>query len=112
MSGLKPGVEEYGHDLFESELWRGAEQIHTAHGTLDLRSICAVKRTYSPLSQDDGEHVAQDAVDAQDVGGHHGHAHVHDKVQLHLRRAFDVVLASGSVIRYEVRSCVLWALSC
>lgn len=105
MSGLKPGVEEYSQSLFESEVWRGAEQIRTAHGTLDLRSIRTVRRAYPPLSQDDGEHVAHDAADAHDVGGHQGHAHVHDKAQLHLRRAFDVVLASGPVIRFEVRSC-------
>jgi hypothetical protein len=112
MSGLKPGVEEYSQSLFESEVWRGAGQIRTAQGTLDLRSIRTVRRAYGPLSQDDGEHVAQDAVDARDVGGHQGHAHVQDRAQLHLRRAFDVVLASGPVIRYEVRSCAHWMLSC
>ncbi|KAF8443073.1 Pleckstrin homology domain-containing protein [Boletus edulis BED1] len=111
MSGLKPSVEEYSQSLFESEVWRGAEQIGAAHGTLDLRSIRSVQRAYGPLSQDDGEQVAQDAVDARDVGGHQGHAHVHDKAQLHLRRAFDVVLASGPVIRFEAHSapdCIEW----
>ncbi|KAF8555219.1 hypothetical protein OG21DRAFT_1476557 [Imleria badia] len=111
MSGLKPGVEEYSHSLFESEVWRGAAQIRTAHGTLDLRSIRTVRRGYGPLSQDDGEHVAHDVVDASDTGGRHGHAQVHDKVQLHLRRAFEVVLDSGSVIRYEAHSaldCIEW----
>lgn len=105
MSGLKPSVEEYSQSLFESEVWRGAEQICTAHGMLDLRSIRIVRRAYHPLSQDDGAHVAHDAVDARDAGGHQGHVHVHDRAQLHLRRAFDVVLASGPVIRFEVRSC-------
>lgn len=104
ISGLKPGVEEYSQSLFESEVWRGAEQIRTAHGTLDLRSIRAVRRAYPPLSQDDGEDVAHDEVDAQDAGGHHGH--VNDKVQMHLRRIFDIFLASGRVIRFEVRSYV------
>lgn len=103
ISGLKPGVEEYSQTLFENEVWRGAEQIRTAHGTLDLRSIRSVRRAYGPLSQDDGEHVAHDAVDARDEGGHHGHAQAHDRVQLHLRRAFDIALASGLVIRFEVR---------
>ena len=101
MSGLKPGVEEYSQSLFESEVWRGAGHIRTAHGTLDLRSIRTVRRAYEPLSEDDGEQVAQDAVDARDEGGH---AHVQDKVQSHLRRTFEVALASGPVIRFEVRS--------
>ncbi|KAH0831930.1 hypothetical protein J3R83DRAFT_12814 [Lanmaoa asiatica] len=111
MSGLKPGVEEYSQSLFESEVWRGAEQIRTALGTLDLRGIRTVRRAYVPLSQDDGEHVAHDAVDARDTGGHRGQAHVHDRAQLHLRRAFDIVLASGSVIRFEAHSvhdCIEW----
>lgn len=112
MSGLKPGVEEYSQTLFENEVWRGAEQIRTAHGTLDLRSIRNVRRAYGPLSQDDGERVAHDAVDAHDQGGHHGHAQAHFRAQLHLRRAFDVVLASGLVIRYEVRGEVQHAYFC
>lgn len=106
MSGLKPGVEEYSQTLFKHEVWRGSEQIRAAQGTLDLRSIRAVRRAYGPLSEDDGEHVLRDAVDARDEGGHHGHAQAHDRAQLHLRRAFDVVLASGPVIRYEVRWCM------
>lgn len=105
ISGATPDVDEYSQTLFEHEVWRGTEQIRVAHGTLDLRSTRTVRRAYGPLSEDDGEHVACDAVDASDEGGHHSRAHVHDRVELHLRRAFDVVLASGPVIRYEVRSC-------
>lgn len=114
MSGLKPSVEEYSQTLHEDEVWRGAEQIRTAHGMLDLKSIRTVRRAYGPLSQDDGEDVARDAVDAHDVGGHQGYAQVQDRAQLHLRRGFDIVLSSGSVLRFEVGSCgicVLWTVS-
>ncbi|KAG9315912.1 hypothetical protein JVU11DRAFT_3562 [Chiua virens] len=111
MSGLRPSVDEYSQSFFEDEVWRGAEQVRTALGTLDLKSIRAVRRAYGPLAQDDGEHVAQDAEDARDTGGHQGHARVQDKAQLHLRRTFDVDLASGHVIRYEAHSaqdCIEW----
>lgn len=106
MTGLKPSVEDYSQSLFGDEVWRGVGQIRAAQGTLDLRNLSTVKRAYGPLSQDDGEHVEQDAVDAHDVGGPQGLAHAHDGVQLHLRRAFDVVLASGQIVRFEVHSYV------
>ncbi|KAF9220965.1 hypothetical protein BS17DRAFT_786276 [Gyrodon lividus] len=97
-------IEQYAKDMFENQIERGVAQIRAAYGVMDLRNISAVKRAYAPLSEDDGGAVEQDAVD-EDEGGPEGLAKVQDKLQLHLRRSFEIILASGPTLRLEAHSC-------
>ncbi|KIJ64487.1 hypothetical protein HYDPIDRAFT_111813, partial [Hydnomerulius pinastri MD-312] len=98
-------VEQYAKDLRESEVERGTAQIRAAYGVLDLRNIHSVRRAHGTQSEGDGEEVEHDATDDDDEGGPEGLAKVQDKTQLRHRRTFEIVLASGPVIRLEAHSC-------
>ncbi|KAH7885352.1 Pleckstrin homology domain-containing protein [Phlebopus sp. FC_14] len=90
---------QYERDLFESEVKRGTAQIRAAYGVLDLKNIRSVKRLHHMHSDE------QRDANEEDEGGHEGLARVHDKAQMRLRRSFEIVLTSGSVLRFEAHSC-------
>ncbi|KAF9242584.1 Pleckstrin homology domain-containing protein [Melanogaster broomeanus] len=96
ISGELASIEQYAKDIFENEVERGVVQIRAAYGVMDLRNI----------STDDGDVVKRDIVDEEDQGGPEGLARVRDKIQLRLRRSFEIILATGPV--YSCRDCIEW----
>ncbi|EDR13810.1 uncharacterized protein LACBIDRAFT_188344 [Laccaria bicolor S238N-H82] len=71
-------LDGYVKDLHHAEVLRGSRQILHATGVCDLRSIVAIQR---------------------DEGGGH------DRPGIKLRRAFELLLDSGNVVRFEAHSC-------
>lgn len=92
-------VGQYGKELLQSEIRRGASQIQSAYGVVSLRNIQNV-RTALPEVINEGEQSSMQ-VDG-DEGGAEGLAKVQDKMHLRLMRSFEIVLASGHVVRLEV----------
>ncbi|KIK86882.1 hypothetical protein PAXRUDRAFT_152537 [Paxillus rubicundulus Ve08.2h10] len=105
VSGERASVEQYSKDMSENEIKRGVAQIRAAYGVMDLKNISAVKRVHPSLSIDDSEVVERDTVDEEDEGGPEGLAKVQDKLQLRLRRSFEIIFTSGPVLRLEAHSC-------
>ncbi|KAF8840746.1 hypothetical protein BDN67DRAFT_1002755 [Paxillus ammoniavirescens] len=103
-SGERASVEQYSKDMFENEIKRGVAQIRAAYGVMDLRNISTVKRVHASLSEDDGDVVGWDTVDEEDEGGPEGLAKVQDRLQLRLRRSFEIIFTSGPVLRLEARN--------
>ncbi|KAG6336056.1 hypothetical protein ID866_3029 [Astraeus odoratus] len=97
--GEQTDVRGYGQDLFRSEVERGATQIWSAYGVLDLRSIQCVRAVEGQEGQEGDLPVDEDD------GGIEGLAKVQDKLRLRLRRSFEIVLLTGPVIRLEAHSC-------
>ncbi|KAH9922789.1 Pleckstrin homology domain-containing protein [Epithele typhae] len=105
-----------------AEIRRGRMQILQAAGVSDLRNVVFVRRAFQPVPQPrenanirkltDWEDSPEfwDAVDRsesddEDAGGD-APMNVHtDKAHLRMRRSFELVLASGRVIRFEAYSC-------
>ena len=107
------------------EVRRGAAQILRATGMLDMRSIVAVRRAFqlvpghtgevprrdgggAPLEWDETEEfwhaVERVDEDDEDVGGEAGLARcsLQERPRLKMRRSFELLLATGSVVRFEV----------
>ncbi|EIW59516.1 uncharacterized protein TRAVEDRAFT_121684 [Trametes versicolor FP-101664 SS1] len=106
----------------KEEVRRGQLQILEATGVSDLRSIVAVRRAFQVVArqtepvnlEDVGDwedaqefwaEVERSGSDDEDAGGDTGLAGVRDKGRLRMRRSFELVLASGRVLRFEAYSC-------
>ena len=101
-------------ELKEAEVNRGAKQILTAHGVLDLRNILAVRRafhqtprhTHGDSTTDDEVGVWQELErtesDDEDRGGEEELATVPDRSRKHMRRSFELLMVTGHVVRLEV----------
>lgn len=103
---------------------RGSAQILVAHGVCDLRSVLAIRRAFQlvPAAMHRGEADAADDrfeawsdepgshSDDEDEGGDDGMAKSADKPMLRQQRAFELLLVTGHVVRFEVNFCDLMAL--
>lgn len=101
-------------DLREAEIGRGAKQILSAHGVVDLRNILAVRRafhqtprhTHDDSNNDDEVGVWQELErtesDDEDRGGEDCLVTVPDKPRRHMRRSFELLMVTGHVVRLEV----------
>jgi len=101
-------------ELKEAEVTRGAKQVLTAHGVVDLRNILAVRRafhqtprpTHDDPNNDDEMGVWQELErtesDDEDKGGEEGSATAPDKPRKHMRRSFELLMVTGHVVRFEV----------
>jgi hypothetical protein len=113
-SNLYTDAETHRH----TEVRRGANQILTATGVCDLRTIVAVRRASHPVpahmhdqkEQDDNTRFGtwenpselRDEEDEGDEGGEAGLSAVGDRTQMRIRRSFELLLNTGNVIRFEV----------
>ena len=115
-------LDSYVKDLHHAEVLRGSRQILHATGVCDLRSIIAVRRAFhvTPLPTHDVKETVgpEDPAwfgvwsqteyrtldDDEDEGG------VQDRPGIKLRRAFELLLDSGNVVRFEV--CILRHFHC
>ncbi|KAG8892497.1 hypothetical protein FRC00_011965, partial [Tulasnella sp. 408] len=112
------------------ELRRGAHQMLTCDGYIDMRSIRAIRRAKHdvvpvavtpigggniPGTNDSKRHVEFDIVDdenqtpsdAEDVGGVAGMNSATDKTKLRLKRSFELVLRNGHAVRFEAHSAMV-----
>ena len=101
-------------ELKEVEVNRGAKQILTAHGVLDLRNILGVRRafhqtpryTHDDSNNDDEVGVWQELErtesDDEDRGGEEGLTTMPDRPRKHMRRSFELLMVTGHVVRLEV----------
>ncbi|KAG8907322.1 hypothetical protein FRC00_011967, partial [Tulasnella sp. 408] len=112
------------------ELRRGAHQMLTCDGYIDMRSIRAIRRAKHdmvpvavtpigggniPGTNDSKRHVEFDIVDdenqtpsdAEDVGGVAGMNSAVDKTRLRLKRSFELVLRNGHAVRFEAHSAMV-----
>jgi len=101
-------------ELKVAEVCRGAKQILTAHGVVDLRNTLAVRRafhqtprhTHDDSNNDDEVGVWQELErsesDDEDGGGEEGLATAPDKPRKHMRRSFELLMVTGHVVRLEV----------
>ncbi|TCD70536.1 hypothetical protein EIP91_002882 [Steccherinum ochraceum] len=120
--GPRPDVPD-AKSLHASETRRGTNQILHATGVSDMRNIVVVRRAFQSVPVQ-SEAVPQEAhggnwedreefwarvertdQDERDGGGEEGLAGASDKMRLRTRRSFELVLASGRVIRFETHSC-------
>lgn len=111
--GAFPGVLS-PKELKGAEVNRGAKQILSAHGVLDLRNILAVRRafhqtprhTHEDSNNDDEVGVWQELdrteSDDEDRGGEEVLTTVHDRPRKHMRRSFELLMVTGHVVRLEV----------
>ena len=105
--------------LRQAEIRRGINQVITATGMCDLRSILAVRRAFhsAPVQTHDlVEHAVDDiswlgicqnseqktAEDEEDEGGDSGLSKSADRTRLKMRRSFELLLNTGHVVRFEV----------
>ncbi|KAL0960649.1 hypothetical protein HGRIS_005678 [Hohenbuehelia grisea] len=112
--------ESYAQVFRESEVARGALQLMDAVSVTDLRDIVAVRRAFhvvpernhseSDQTPSDGEQIRSWACeerqegDADDEGGDEALSKSLDKANLRMKRGFELLLANGTVIRYEAYS--------
>ena len=107
--------------LRQAEIRRGINQIMTATGMSDLRSILAVRRAFhavpthmhnlkEPAADDMSwvelwENSEQRTVfDEEDEGGDSGLSKSADRTHLKMKRSFELLLNTGHVVRFEVFS--------
>lgn len=105
--------------LRQAEIRRGINQVMTATGMCDLRSILAVRRAYHsvPVQTHDLVEPAADDIswlgicenpeertadDEEDEGGDLGLSKSADRTRLKMRRSFELLLNTGHVVRFEV----------
>lgn len=105
--------------LREAEIRRGINQVMTAIGMCDLRSILAVRRAFhsAPMQKHDLIEPAADDIswlgmcenseqktadDEEDEGGDLGLSKSADRTRLKMRRSFELLLNTGDVVRFEV----------
>ena len=111
--------------LRQAEIRRGINQVMTATGMCDLRSILAIRRAFhsAPVQMHDLVESAADdisglgicdnseqrtAEDEEDEGGDSGLSKSADRTRLKMRRSFELLLNTGHVVRFEVffRKCL------
>ena len=105
--------------LREAEIRRGMNQVITATGMCDLRSILAVRRAFHlvPMQMHDLMEPSVDDIswlgmcenseqrtadDEDDEGGDLGLSKSADRTRLKMRRSFELLLSTGHVVRFEV----------
>lgn len=113
-----------------AEVRRGTNQIMTATGVCDLRSIVAVRRASHPVPthmHDQKEQAHDDDTtwfgiwenpseqrhehDECDEGGDVGLDKFGDRTKMRIRRSFELLLNTGNVVRFEVIGPFLMNLS-
>ncbi|KAF8809576.1 hypothetical protein BYT27DRAFT_7094201 [Phlegmacium glaucopus] len=107
--------------LRHAEIRRGINQIMTATGMCDLRTILAVRRALQAVpthTHDQKEATTDDtswfgiwenselrtADDEEDEGGDSGLHKSADRTRLRMRRSFELLLNTGHVVRFEAHS--------
>jgi len=118
--GLTPISGAYADPLTfrHAEIRRGSNQIMTATGVCDLRSIVAVRRASHPTSAHvHNERETQNnaiwmkiwqtpeeksADDEEDEGGEVGLSKSSDRSRTRVRRSFELLLKTGHIVRFEV----------
>ena len=105
----------------QTEVKRGGLQIVDAFGVVDLRDIMAIRRAFQIIPQPShnetniggqaGSEGNNDAIqlerspsDDRDEGGAEGFAKSADKPTVKVKRSFELLLRTGHVVRFEVRS--------
>ena len=105
--------------LRHAEIRRGINQIITATGVCDLRSILAVRRAFqvTPTHKHDQKEAAADDMpwfgiwenseqrtteDEEDEGGDSGLHKSTDRTRLKMRRSLELLFNTGHVVRFEV----------
>ena len=102
---------------------RGARHISRATGVIDLRNVLMVRRAFQviprheeqvpnqPQALDGRAEEEEDSLwaetesyssDHEDIGGEEGLMKASNRQERKVRRAFELVLTSGRVIRFEV----------
>lgn len=116
-------LDSWIESLHKSEVIRGANQVMHATGVCDLRSVVLVRRASSPvphaMHQEKGpsaaneerawfEHWSAEEAstldDDEDEGGEGYLAQRADRGLVRMRRCFELLLNTGHIIRFEVRS--------
>jgi hypothetical protein len=112
------GQAESADALRRAEVQRGAEQIFSATGVSDLRTILTVRRAFQqvvPASHDTPDvgddqssyvshasHIERSESDDEDEGGEETLRTAQDKPHLRMKRSFELLLKNGHIIRFEV----------
>ncbi|KAL4081076.1 Pleckstrin homology domain-containing protein [Scleroderma citrinum] len=91
---------QYGRNFFQREVQRGAAQIGSAYGVMDLRNVQSARAVVPVDLVQEGDLPVD-----EDEGGLGGLANVQNKQRLRLRRSFEISLATGPVIQMEAYSC-------
>ncbi|TFY79105.1 hypothetical protein EWM64_g4906 [Hericium alpestre] len=118
-----PTDSEHGDfylSLRNQEIRRGAAQIGSAHGVMDLRSVLVVRRAFhvephiqehvessqqAPWEEGGDEPVEMESEDVHDTGGEDGLSILGgDRLHKRVRRCFEIVTDTGRIIRYEAYS--------
>ncbi|KDR82730.1 hypothetical protein GALMADRAFT_844524 [Galerina marginata CBS 339.88] len=121
--GLTPIPTAYmePQTLRQAEIRRGTNQIMSATGVCDLRTIIAVRRASHPSSahmHDQKESTNEEtswfsvwensddrnAEDEVDDGGDAGLTKHGDRTRLRIRRSFELLLNTGHIVRFEAYS--------
>lgn len=119
--GLTPisNVYEYSQTLRHTEIRRGINQILSATGVCDLRTILLVRRASHPTSahmHSEKERNIEDSswfntwsaseevteMDEGDEGGEEGLSKGNDRTHLKVRRSLELLLTTGHIVRFEV----------
>ncbi|KAF8158329.1 Pleckstrin homology domain-containing protein [Crassisporium funariophilum] len=122
--GLAPsdsGLLSDPQALRQAEIRRGTNQIMTATGVCDFRTIIAVRRAFqtAPTHMHDQSEATTDeswfsiwenpepqtSHDEEDEGGDQALAKSGDRARLRMRRSFELLLNTGHVVRFEAYSC-------
>ncbi|KAH0586318.1 hypothetical protein H2248_007565 [Termitomyces sp. 'cryptogamus'] len=115
-------IEAYAETLRKSEIHRGASQVMHAIGVLDLRDILVIRRASRPTSEATHRETPNSqnfdiwasllahseertVADNEDEGGEEGLSKAEDKIHMHTRRSFELLLTTGHVVRFETHSC-------
>lgn len=110
---------ELAESIKQSEIERGAEQVQHAYGVSDFTNIVAVRRAFQHVPEHrhqerqrtptDDEWMNVWSVvnertesDGEDEGGDEGLSQATDKTQMRMRRSFELLMDSGTVVRFEV----------
>lgn len=119
--GLAPIADVYAdaQALRQAEIRRGTNQIISATGVCDLRTIVAVRRASHPtpsqmhnvteVAHEDSAWLSvwenpeeRDGEDEGDEGGEPGLSKHGDRPRLRTKRSFELLLKTGHVVRFEV----------
>ncbi|EIW80949.1 hypothetical protein CONPUDRAFT_103997 [Coniophora puteana RWD-64-598 SS2] len=122
-SGVLPPADDIVHSLRNEESHRESKQVQTAYGVIDLRHILLVRRATDPTPhiQVDVTQLTQEAADYnmhpefslfdpdgsdnEDEGGEAGLSNATNKPGLRLKRSFEIIMESGTIVRFEAYSC-------
>ncbi|KAF8908921.1 Pleckstrin homology domain-containing protein [Gymnopilus junonius] len=106
--GLAPVADVYAdaQALRQAEIGRGTNQLISATGVCDLRTIVAVRRASHPTSSHmHKDPEERDGDDDGDEGGESGLSKHGDRTRLRTKRSFELLLKTGHVVRFEAHSC-------